>query len=215
MNYKKIASNIKGMHVLWKDNKIFPNYTFNSGSYVSQKRINKAIKVVVKILEEEENKAQPDQCADRETAVTAALLSGLLGDLCCLFRRQFQLGDDLVGRPFDAARVISIAKKRLHAFDIFECQAIGDDRFQAVTHLYPHALFIGGHQQNDTIVALGIAKRPCTAKLVSIIGNVIALQAVDCGDHELTLVPLLELVELLGQTRLGRLVDDVGLIDNR
>lgn len=56
MNYRKIASNIKGMHVIWKDNKIFPDYTFNSGSYVSQKRINKAIRVVVKILEDEENK---------------------------------------------------------------------------------------------------------------------------------------------------------------
>ncbi len=56
MNYRKIASNIKGMHVIWKDSKIFPDYTFNSGSYVSQKRINKAIKVVVKILEDEQNK---------------------------------------------------------------------------------------------------------------------------------------------------------------
>lgn len=56
MNYKKLASGIKGMHVIWKDGNIFPDYTFNSGSHVSQKRINKAIKVVVKILEDEENK---------------------------------------------------------------------------------------------------------------------------------------------------------------
>ena len=56
MSYKKIASEIKGMHVVWKDNKIFPDYTFNSGSYVSQKRINKAKKVVIRILEVEQNK---------------------------------------------------------------------------------------------------------------------------------------------------------------
>ena len=54
MNYKKLASSIKGMHVLWKNDKVFPDYKFKSGSYVSQKRINRAIKVVKKILEEEE-----------------------------------------------------------------------------------------------------------------------------------------------------------------
>ena len=56
MSYKKLASNIRGMHVLWKNNQVFPDYKFKSGSHVSQKRINKAMKVVKKILEEEENK---------------------------------------------------------------------------------------------------------------------------------------------------------------
>ena len=56
MKYKKLSSQIKGMHVIWDSNKLFPDYKFNSGSRVSQRRINRAIKIVVSILEEEEEK---------------------------------------------------------------------------------------------------------------------------------------------------------------
>ena len=30
MNYKKLASSIKGMHVLWKSDQVFPDYKFKS-----------------------------------------------------------------------------------------------------------------------------------------------------------------------------------------
>ena len=54
MSYKIIAKKIKGVHINWENGKIFPKYKYNSGSHVSQKRINKAIKIVLAILEDEE-----------------------------------------------------------------------------------------------------------------------------------------------------------------
>ncbi len=56
MSYKKFSSELKGIHITWDNNKIFPLYKNTSGSEVSQRRINKVIKIVLKILEEEENK---------------------------------------------------------------------------------------------------------------------------------------------------------------
>ena len=55
MSYKKLAKEMKGIHIIWdRTGKIFPKYKYNSGPYVSQKRINKAIKIVLAILEDEE-----------------------------------------------------------------------------------------------------------------------------------------------------------------
>jgi hypothetical protein len=56
MSYINISKNMKGVHINWENNKIFPEYKYNSGPYVSQKRINKAIKIVIAILNEEEEK---------------------------------------------------------------------------------------------------------------------------------------------------------------
>ena len=56
MKYIKIAKELKGVNIKWNNGKIFPDYKYNSGSYVSQRRINKAIKIVLAILDEEENK---------------------------------------------------------------------------------------------------------------------------------------------------------------
>tara|TARA_E500000178_G_C16841798_1_gene670954 strand:- start:34 stop:504 length:471 start_codon:yes stop_codon:yes gene_type:complete len=56
MSYRKIAKNLKGMHILWNNNTIFPNYKYTSGPIVSKKRINNAQKIVTLILIEEQNK---------------------------------------------------------------------------------------------------------------------------------------------------------------
>ena len=56
MKYRKLSSEIKGMHIVWKDRKIFPDYKFNSGSRVSQRRINRAAKIVIQLLDEEEER---------------------------------------------------------------------------------------------------------------------------------------------------------------
>ena len=56
MKYKKLSKEFKGMHIVWKDKKIFPDYKFNSGSRVSQRRINRAAKIVIQLLDEEEEK---------------------------------------------------------------------------------------------------------------------------------------------------------------
>lgn len=60
MKYKKLAKEMKGIHIKWEDGKIFPKYKYVSGSHVSQKRINKAKKIVLSILEEEENKIRKE-----------------------------------------------------------------------------------------------------------------------------------------------------------
>jgi len=60
MSYKKIAKEMKGVHINWENGKIFPKYKYNSGPHVSQKRINKAIKIVLAILEDEEEKIKKE-----------------------------------------------------------------------------------------------------------------------------------------------------------
>ena len=47
---------MKGVHIIWDNNKIFPKYKYNSGSEVSQRRINKAVKIVLNIIESEKEK---------------------------------------------------------------------------------------------------------------------------------------------------------------
>lgn len=58
MDYKKYAKSLKGVYIRWsKDaNHIFPEYRQVSGSFVSQKRINVARKLVALILQQEERK---------------------------------------------------------------------------------------------------------------------------------------------------------------
>ena len=56
MSYKKLSKNIKGFKLEWEGDNIFPNYPNTSGSYVSQKRINKVKNIVINILVEEEEK---------------------------------------------------------------------------------------------------------------------------------------------------------------
>jgi len=56
MSYKKLAKELKGMHILWGTQTIFPKYKNTSGPLVSKKRINNATKIVILILKEEKNK---------------------------------------------------------------------------------------------------------------------------------------------------------------
>ena len=51
-----MSKNIKGFKLKWEGDNIFPNYPNTSGSYVSQKRINKVKNIVIQILIEEEKK---------------------------------------------------------------------------------------------------------------------------------------------------------------
>ena len=58
MHYKKYASTLKGIDIRWSNdnNKIFPEYRDISGSFVSQKRINKIKGIIQLLLIQEENK---------------------------------------------------------------------------------------------------------------------------------------------------------------
>eukprot|EP01084_Bolivina_argentea_P273644 466174_1 len=58
MNYKQYTKYICKWYIRWsnKSNEIFPNYRNISGSIVSQKRINKAKKIVIMLLKEESKK---------------------------------------------------------------------------------------------------------------------------------------------------------------
>lgn len=49
---------IKGFNIKWKNNNIFPIYKEISGSYVSQKRINRAKSIVLEILNTEKDKIE-------------------------------------------------------------------------------------------------------------------------------------------------------------
>ena len=55
MSYRKMVKKMKGMNIKWSDN-IFPDYRDISGSYVSNKRINRAKKIVIQILIYEKNR---------------------------------------------------------------------------------------------------------------------------------------------------------------
>ena len=50
IEFKQIAKNSKGMNIKWEGNYIFPSYSYNSGSVASTKRINRAKKIVISIL---------------------------------------------------------------------------------------------------------------------------------------------------------------------
>src|SRR5690606_29019183 len=65
------------------------------------------------------------------------------------------------------------------------------------------------------VVVLGVAEPPVAAELVTVIGDVVAIEAGDRRDHELALVGLLERVELGGQRGLGGRIDDVRRVDDR
>ena len=56
MNYKKLSKELKGVHIVWNNKNIFPEYKYTSGPNVSKKRINKAKKIVISILKEEQKK---------------------------------------------------------------------------------------------------------------------------------------------------------------
>jgi hypothetical protein len=56
MSYKKLAKELKGIHVVWNKQTIFPEYKYTSGPIVSKKRINKAKQIVILILKEEQKK---------------------------------------------------------------------------------------------------------------------------------------------------------------
>ena len=84
--------------------------------------------------------------------------------------------------------------------------------FQTIADLDPHAPFVGSDQQQHAVVASRIADAPVAAELVAVFLDLVAIEAWDSGDHELALVRLLELVELLGQLRFGRVIDDVRLV---
>ena len=56
MKYLNKDSKIKGFQVKWNNNNIFPIYKEISGSHVSQKRINRAKNIVIKILTIERDK---------------------------------------------------------------------------------------------------------------------------------------------------------------
>jgi len=54
MKYKSIAKNTRGFLIRWPKKGIFPDYRNVSGPYVSQKRINKAKRIVIQLLRDEE-----------------------------------------------------------------------------------------------------------------------------------------------------------------
>ena len=165
--------------------------------------------------EEEKDEADPDQSADGEAAVTLALFARRLRDRCRLFGRKLQLGQNLVRAPFDPAGIVAMAEIGLHPLDIFESEPVGDRPLEPVADLDPHLALVRGDDQNDPVIALGIAQRPFAAQAIAVIGDIVALQTWDRHDHELPLVGFLELIELLRQPRLGRLVDDVRCVDHR
>ena len=165
--------------------------------------------------EEEKDKAEPDQRADGEAAVAFALFAHLLGHLGRFFRRQFELFDDLVCTPANPAGIVAIAEIWLHPFDIFESKPVGDDALQAVADLDAHFLLVRSDDQNDAVITLRIAQRPFPAKAIAIVGNVVTLEIGDRRDHELTLVALLERVQLFGQSGFGCVIDDVRSVHHR
>ena len=108
-----------------------------------------------------------------------------------------------------------MAKEGLHALDIFEGQPVGDHAFETVPHFDAHLAFVGRDDQQDAVIAFGIAQRPFAPEPIAVIGDIVALQVGYRRDHELALVGVLELVELLRQRGFGGVVDDVGGIDDR
>ena len=139
---------------------------------------------------------------------------GLLGDLRRFFRRELQLVDDLVRPPRNPGGIIAVAEIGFHAFDIFIGKPVRDDPFEAIADFHSHLALVRRDEKDDAIVAFGIAKLPEPPQLVSVIGDIVALQIGHGRHHELPLVRFLEGVELLRQLRLGRVVDDIGFIDD-
>src|SRR5690606_31617287 len=56
---------------------------------------------------------------------------------------------------------------------------------------------------------------PVAAELIAVVRNLVAIEAGDRGDDELSLVGLLEGIELLGERGVGRRIDDVGEVERR
>ncbi len=99
-----------------------------------------------------------------------------------------QLGNDRVGAGRDPAGEVAITKGRQNlVLDDERGQRVSKITFEAIADLDPHLAVIGRDQQQRSVVPLGITQTPGAAQLVAVIGNVVALQIRDRGDHQLPL----------------------------
>ena len=58
MNYKKVVKEMKGVNIKWEKGNIFPVYQNISGSYASQKRINKLKELAILVIDTERKKIE-------------------------------------------------------------------------------------------------------------------------------------------------------------
>ncbi len=58
MNYKKVVKELRGINIEWENGNIFPVYYNISGSFASQKRINKLKKIAILVIDSERKKIE-------------------------------------------------------------------------------------------------------------------------------------------------------------
>jgi hypothetical protein len=58
MSYKKECDSIKGVYLTWNNDRVFPEYKYNSGPIVSNKILERAKKIVINILTNEQTKIE-------------------------------------------------------------------------------------------------------------------------------------------------------------
>ena len=162
--------------------------------------------------ENEDNSAKGD---------TFIALTWLLRRACNLGRFvgwEFELRHDAINARVYAANKITFLKSRSDVVaDDGRGKAVGEHWFQTIAHLNPHFAFVGGHDQDRTIVLLGLAlavlaNRPSPTKPIAIIRDLIAFEAVERCHHQLALGARLQSLKLCSERGLLLRVEQVCLI---
>ena len=124
--------------------------------------------------EEQDENDQPDHDA-KWNAVVLVLLLRLGGDLRCLVCGQGQLLDDGIGTGLDpAGHVAGLEARDDLLVDDQAGQTVGQDRFQAIANLDPDLALLGRDDQHRAFVLVFGAQLPVPAKLIAIVGNLVA-----------------------------------------
>jgi len=132
-----------------------------------------------------------------------------------LLRIAFQHHDHVVDGLADAGGKIAGTEGRHHiVFDDQLGVQVGQRAFQPVADLDAHLAVVLGHQQKHAIVFAALAELPETEQPVGIGLDLFAIEAGYGRHDDLVGTLFLEIGELLRQRRLGRGIDDVGIVDD-
>ena len=127
-------------------------------------------------------------------------LGGPCRDCLGLIFWQRELGDDRLGTSNDTLLQVAGSKRGQDlGLDDRRRQCVRQHRFEPVTDLDPHLSVVGGHDQDNPIIANLVAYAPSTTKLIAVILDWVALQIRDRRYHHLVTRLLLEICQLGGK----------------